>query len=144
MTDALEPKTSGEAHTVATGRLPKHICNSDNPIVNRIGGGYTIMIDGKVGSEESQAKLFNVLANPYRHAAMAVLKDADGVMTLEDLADEIVSQVDDCPKTAEELHLLLRHIHAPKLAEAGLIDFDPRQEMARFQGDSEQIDRLLT
>lgn len=101
------------------------------------------MVDDYVGGEENQADLFNALADPYQRATMAVLVDADGPLTLAEIAVAIVTQADDCPTTAEDLHLRLRHIHAPALADAGLLTLDSRQESVRCQVDPQHIKPLL-
>jgi len=62
-------------------------------------------------------------------------------MALTDLADRVAereSDGDDCETVAIALH----HVHLPKLAEGGVIDYDPRSETVRYCGRPDR-ERLL-
>lgn len=96
------------------------------------------------GGGERDPALLGALANPYRREALSVLSDADGAMTLPALVDAILARLDAPRKTADELHLLLYHVHAPRLAEVGLVDFDPRREVVRVRADSRHTGRLTS
>lgn len=79
--------------------------------------------------------LLAALSDPERRLTLAVLRsrDADAV-ELEELATAVADRLDradgDGPD-AEDVALRLHHHGLPKLADAGVVDYDPRTETVR-------------
>jgi len=74
-------------------------------------------------------ELFGALAHRQRRRVLAVLRSAEGTLTLTDLALELARRDGDGPvEGIDELRVSLYHQHLPKLASAGLVAFDPDAE----------------
>ncbi len=65
-------------------------------------------------------RVYRLLADEQRRAVLAVLLERDGEMTLEDLRSRLADRVGDERHAGIRLH----HVHLPKLAAAGLIEYD--------------------
>lgn len=66
---------------------------------------------------------------------------AGGSLTLSDLVDEIVATgTGTTPLATDPDHVALRlhHVHLPKLAEAGLVEYDPAEENVALTGAGER------
>jgi len=72
-----------------------------------------------IDAPESEA-VFECLAERRRRAVVAVLRDR-GAASLHELADSITGPNDRTKRVELELH----HRHLPKLADAGLVEYDP-------------------
>lgn len=76
------------------------------------------------------ANMFDALSHPRRLRAIRVLDDFDASLALKDLAVETVrserseSQEEVDTEQAEAVHIALHHCHVPKLADAGLVEYD--------------------
>lgn len=80
-------------------------------------------------------ELFEVLADGRRRRALAYLADADdGVAAFSELvehvADDSVGESTDKECVAVSLH----HTHLPKLADANIVEYDPRNKDVRYRG----------
>lgn len=80
-------------------------------------------------------------SQPRRYALKELCDTADGVATVDDLADHHVEQVPDAADR-DRVKVALYHHILPKLDDANFIDFDPRTDTARYHGD-ELIEDLL-
>ena len=73
--------------------------------------------------------LFELLADRRRHILHCLTDQPDGVAGFTDLVDAVVGHE---PETdagdRETVRTNLYHVHLPKLAEAGVIDYDTRSE----------------
>lgn len=85
-----------------------------------------------------------ILANNDRRAIIEYLRDAaDQTATIDELANYLISQKS---KQSEEypghdhIQTTLHHIHIPKLVDAGLIDYDARNQKIRYWG-SDRLER---
>ncbi|ADD04043.1 uncharacterized protein Nmag_0455 [Natrialba magadii ATCC 43099] len=95
--------------------------------------------------------IFELLSNRRRRYALYLLyEQSDGVATLEELTDAIVTfdrQYGDTPSshhaahadeqlTAEDQHQVvkteLQHVHLPKLEDAGILEHDRRSQTVRY------------
>ena len=96
-----------------------------------------------VASEVTSALdlVFDLLSNRRRRYALYYLYDQpDGVATLEELTDGVVTTERQLPgqnPTATESHrdavrTELQHVHLPKLADAGMLEHDRRSETVRY------------
>lgn len=97
------------------------------------------MLQGTVTDERSLNKIFRLLADEQRRYVLYYLHELDGSAELDEIAvqitawrhDKPVSDVadDECERTVARL----RNIDVPKLADAGVVEYDSRTEMARFR-----------
>ena len=78
-------------------------------------------------------ELFEVLAHRQRRRVLGVLRSAEGSLTLTEAALELARRSDEpvSEERVDRIRVSLHHWHLPKLAEAGLVEFDPgRGEVA--------------
>lgn len=89
-------------------------------------------------------ELFDLLSNARRRRVLAVLQRADGdAATLEELAERVVARdTDDGSDDPEAAAIALHHVHLPKLADCGVIEYDARNGTVSYCGRPER-DRLL-
>lgn len=88
--------------------------------------------------EGSLDRLFKLLANERRRRILFYLDGKEGdVASIVELIDYVVvheaESVDDL--TSDEVAIALYHKHLPKLADAGLIEYDARSRTVRYRGD---------
>jgi hypothetical protein len=84
------------------------------------------------GSDPRLAKdvLFDLLKNQRRRDALTYLAANDGRTTLSDMAEHIAAKENDLPvesinsKQRKRVYIGLYQCHLPKLADAGVVDFD--------------------
>jgi hypothetical protein len=78
-------------------------------------------------------EVFALLSNDCRRRVCLFLRRAGiEVATLDDLVDALASDASD--EERERLAINLHHRHLPKLDEAGIVDYDPRSNTARYWG----------
>lgn len=80
-----------------------------------------------------------LLANRERRDVLSYLVEApEQTATVEELVDHLVTRnverTDERPSHGH-VEATLHHIHMPKLADAGVIDFDPGSQVVRYWGD---------
>lgn len=91
---------------------------------------------------DSLSRALSVLENKQRRDVLAAIMEANTrTMTIDDLVDTMIKRGTQ-ETIKEETEVQLHHIHLPKLAEEGLIEFDPRSGQLRYHGDDE-VERLL-
>ncbi|WP_373190253.1 hypothetical protein [Halolamina sp.] len=77
--------------------------------------------------------VLDLCQNQHRRVILAVLAEAQGPLTVNDLAETIVNYTHEIPVTeiSEELRtpvqISLHHVHLPKLESTGVIQYDPEQ-----------------
>ncbi len=71
----------------------------------------------------------DVLAHPRRRRAIAVLRQAEAPVSLQELARQMGARADERSSTG--LTIALHHQHLPKLGETGLIEYDASQRSVR-------------
>lgn len=81
-------------------------------------------------------RVFDILADPIRRALLDGLRRAETI-TLETLAHDLVANDEVPDEDLERLKTKLYHIQLPKLAAAGLIDFDHSAGTIRPNGTLE-------
>ncbi|MFB6179448.1 MAG: winged helix-turn-helix domain-containing protein [Halorientalis sp.] len=75
--------------------------------------------------------VFELLANvDRRRICLYLMNRDDGVVTVEEIADALATEECEYERFAIDLH----HRHLPKLSAAGLIEYDPRSNTARYWG----------
>jgi allophanate hydrolase subunit 2 len=75
----------------------------------------------------------HLLSNPVRRAVLAVLAQDASTMTLTDLAAEIAAAGTDATGDVDRqtLAVCLHHNHLPRLAAAGLLEYDSKEKSVR-------------
>lgn len=94
----------------------------------------------QVGDATSIDRVLEVLGHPLRRAVIDYCCDADDpAAALDDLVDHVADARDlgDDTEARDRVSLLLHHHHLPKLADASVIDFDPRQGQLRYYPDED-------
>ncbi|WP_049971699.1 DUF7344 domain-containing protein [Haladaptatus cibarius] len=97
------------------------------------------MSQGTVADEGSLNKIFQLLANEQRRYVLYYLHEVDAATELEDVALQITAwrrekSTEDVTETElEQTVARLRNVDLPKLANAGVVEYDSRTEMARFR-----------
>ena len=77
--------------------------------------------------------VFELLSNHCRRRVCLFLRRAGvEVATLQDLVDALAPNAGD--EERERLAINLHHRHLPKLDDAGIVDYDPRSNTARYWG----------
>ncbi|WP_284013348.1 DUF7344 domain-containing protein [Halobaculum litoreum] len=92
------------------------------------------------GRKHSFDELLSALADGTRRGVVRYFeRSGDDVATVEDLAAALPS--DGSGGTARRLH----HVALPKLARAGIVEYDPATRAARYRGDElrEPVRELL-
>lgn len=97
----------------------------------------TVLRDGRsdlatVEELDVEDRLY-LLSSPARRAVLAVLADHASPMTLGDIAAEMAATGADASADADyrDLEVVLHHNHLPRLAEAGLVEYDASANSVR-------------
>lgn len=85
--------------------------------------------------------VFELLASSRRRSALYVLYRSDGSVALSDLVAEVASMEEVAP---ERVATALHQVHLPKLADAGVVEYDAEDETVRLVTPSERFRRYLT
>lgn len=92
-------------------------------------------------TERDLDTLLQLLADRRRRQAIHYLRhEADGKTTIDSLADRLHSggsDAGDQTTEREELVIQLYHAHLPKLADHGVVEFDPENGAVRYQPDKQ-------
>lgn len=93
--------------------------------------------------EPSLDEIHSILANPTRRALLDRFLEGE-TTTIETMATDLAAN-DEVPyDDPERLKQILHHIHLPKLAAAGLIDFNHGTGTIRMNGPLEKVYRVMT
>ncbi|WP_276301724.1 DUF7344 domain-containing protein [Halorussus lipolyticus] len=90
-------------------------------------------------SSESGAPLdatFDALANRRCRVLLRHLAESDDALVVNDLAGRLADELDDEAATERRLRTSLHHTHLPKLADAGLVEYDLDRGLVRFCDES--------
>ena len=80
---------------------------------------------GQTTAEDGRDGLFALLTHRRRRRVLAVLRDAEEPLTLEEVAAELAGRWGDPEREhLDRVRLSLHHWHLPKLAAAGAVDYD--------------------
>ena len=94
--------------------------------------------DGTLSIDE----LHTVLDSDARRQTLHFFDDREqGVATLEELADYLVERENRFEDT-ERAKVVLHHVALPKLADVGVLDYDPRTNTTRHRGHT-RLESLL-
>jgi hypothetical protein len=97
----------------------------------------------------SKDTLFEILKNQRRRDALAYLKANDGTATLSDMAEFIAAKENDIEIGAlsssqrKRVYIGLYQCHLPKMATAGIVDFEKNRGDIALRPESEQLDVYL-
>lgn len=94
----------------------------------------------QVGGATSIDRVLKVLSHPIRRAVIDYCCNADDpTASIDDLVDHVARTrgLGDDAEALDRVSLLLHHHHLPKLADASVIDFDPRQGQLRYYSDED-------
>ncbi|WP_207587890.1 DUF7344 domain-containing protein [Halomontanus rarus] len=79
--------------------------------------------------------VFDLLADQRRRYALYYLYEStDGVATVDEIATHVVSLEDQSQVDDPQSHVItaLRHVHLPKLEDAGVLEHDTRSQTVRY------------
>lgn len=93
--------------------------------------------------------LFDILSSRRRRYILQCLREHGPQVSLPDLADEVSVQTYDCPITdvpeedVLEIYVSLYHRHIPKLADAGIVDYEQERDLVRLAENADQVFHAL-
>jgi hypothetical protein len=79
----------------------------------------------------------SVLNHPLRRQVVECLKGTEGGQAS---VEELVASIDGEPGTQaddERVDVQLHHVHLPKLAQSGVVEFDPRRGLVEYQANAD-------
>ena len=100
--------------------------------------------------ERSLDVVFDLLADQRRQEVLACLVDDTRPMPLADLAEDVAARENEGPRaevpteTVRTIATSLHHVHLPKLADAGAIEYDRDRDLIRVSEPSDLIERVLS
>lgn len=87
-------------------------------------------------------EILSILQSDLRRDVLTCLQNADNrTISTDELVEHLLERREMTERT--DLAIRLHHIHLPKLAEANLIEFEPRQDILRYLPDT-NIEYWLT
>lgn len=93
--------------------------------------------------------MYSVLSRSHRRAIVESLTGQDTPLALADAAEEVVRRVHEKPSTEipdaeiEEESILLYHLHIPKLAETGTVDWDKDRNTVCLTEEGERLASVI-
>lgn len=105
-----------------------------------------VRADGDREEPLSLDRILELLSNSVRREIVRFLRDSEGnVHDLDDLITHLLEREREQPGPApgrDHLLSVLAHVHGPKLAEAGLCEYDLRSRQIRYYPD-ERVETVL-
>lgn len=101
-----------------------------------------------MGSDSREERTLELLAERRNRELLAALREADGLLSTRELAERLGPDVaptappSDPGSALEAVRLSLHHDRLPRLADAGLVEYDPeatRASAAAPDGDAEWV-----
>ncbi|QSW98896.1 DUF7344 domain-containing protein [Haloterrigena alkaliphila] len=101
---------------------------------------------GAAGSADETGSTVDLLADPRRRSILRYLEDCEEAVSLSDLADHMTLEEQDHRRgaiaecgdallgTRRRVRIALRHVHVPKLAADGAVDFNPDENTVSLRG----------
>lgn len=80
--------------------------------------------------------VFDVLADRRRRYVLYYLHERpDGIASIDEIADHVVALEGDVERSDHRVGIVtsLQHVHLPKLADSGMIEYDARSETVRYR-----------
>lgn len=77
-------------------------------------------------SDRRASRVFDVLSNERRRMALSYLVEHDASVDIDELVSQLASETDIDSREADwsRLELMFHHAHLPKMADAGLVEYD--------------------
>jgi len=91
--------------------------------------------------DRSLDAVFEMLRSERRRNVLYILYQRAGPVQVSDLADEVATRED---AELTRVATAIRHVHLPKLDDAGVVEFDAEAGSVRFADDSGRLRRYLT
>lgn len=94
--------------------------------------------------------VFDLLADRRRRHVLACLLDGDRAIALSDLAEDVAVREHDRPRIeipkerAQAIRTSLYHVHVPKLADAGVIEYDRDRNLVRASDTAVRVEHALS
>ena len=101
------------------------------------------------GDALSQDVAFEILTNPRRRYAMAYLRSQDEPVPIGELAEVVAAWERDTSvelvssKERKSVYTSLYQTHLPKMADAGVVDYDRHRGLVALAGRAEELDDYL-
>lgn len=105
--------------------------------------------DTDAEADVSADLVFDLLSSQRRRMVLYYLRQTGGEMTVKEISQEIAANengisIDDLSRQQRKrVYVSLYQTHLPKLAEAGVIDYDRENGVIRLTGRGEEIDQYL-
>jgi len=102
-------------------------------------------LGGDESEELGKDEIFELLKNPRRRAALRYLDDAEGTVTLSDLAEHIAAQENDVPieqlnaYQRKRVYIALYQCHLPTMDESNVVDYDQDRGNIDIRDESEEL-----
>ena len=98
----------------------------------------------RTDSDLPTTTIFGLLANHRRQLALQYLTSKVGAVPLSELANQIALREGEHTKErCERICTGLVHVHLPKLADAGIVRYDPNRETIELQETADQLAPFL-
>jgi DNA-binding transcriptional ArsR family regulator len=98
------------------------------------------------GIDSSVDEALRLIADGRRRRVLHTLRESDGTVTVTAIVDRIVAaerDVTDGSVAPRSVRTSLHHVHLPKLAAAGVVEFDVESGEVRYRPD-ETVEDVLT
>ena len=100
--------------------------------------------DANRDGELEPSEIHNVLRNDRRRRAIQHLRDADGTLSVDTLAEHIAAvETGESPPPRDvrkSVYVSLHQTHLPKLDELDIIDYDQRQQELELRDRAEEVE----
>jgi len=98
----------------------------------------------------SQDTAFDLLSNARRRLALQYLQEANGPVSIGELATNVAAMENDIPvdevdsQQRKRTYVSLYQTHVPKLAKAGAVEYDSEEGIVELDGDARMITSYLS
>ncbi len=105
--------------------------------------------DTDVETDVSADLVFDLLSSQRRRMVLYYLRQSGAEMTVKEISQAIAANENDIPvdelsrQQRKRVYVSLYQTHLPKLADAGVIDYDRENGVIRLTGRGEEIDQYL-
>ena len=83
-------------------------------------------------------RIYKILSHPTRRVLLHVLRGIETPTTIETVANEVAQT-----EKTRQLEVALHHSHLPKMADAGVIDYDPETGTIRTNDTIDKVYSVL-
>ncbi len=92
------------------------------------------------GRDEALNDLYDALSHDRRRIALAILADLQPPVHVETLAHRVRETEREASGDSERVDVVLHHVHLPRLAASGLLEYDPdRKEVLDVSEEAESL-----